>query len=752
MPHLIFCDRYWRVASDEFSIPSSCAMAGRLIWSGLLCATVLLTYPKLASCYDGWIILFYLCLSIISFWLSVICEGCLLTISLKGTIVDTDARSSLSTYLILHIALTLLQFFCAIFGSFDSEVDNILLGIVVVSQLVDILGSLCCCLLFSAQRVDRKLRYMEHARGDIGGVGSFAGAMVGWESRCRTICKSVQMCTCNLFGGSNVEGFEAVAKIFTAFFHHDGFLDVVPSDVVAGLVLVRLQQRVASEKMIAMARTTGGQQQGDTEGYGGVHYEKLAKDATTATTPYNNNNNTLHQRRVDNTNTNTNTNTMTMMTMTTVVRGDRHRPLRSQFQRSAGLRRLSAMSPADKELMEEIAHYAVFAMASYSLLMLMYVRPCTGMCGACGEGVCGGGTACCAKKNNAFTLDDNICGLHEGAVKQFLRNRKAEVVHASFSNDVAAKPYVIVIDHERQNIVISVRGTLSLEDCITDVVAEPKWGFDGDGRFAHGGMLNSAMWIRRDLEKHQTLSNLMATHPPEARTPLNLPLGLIVVGHSLGAGTAAILAMMLKPAYPRLRCYAFGCPGSIMDAKTSEDCKPFVTTLCLGNDLVCRLSVRSLAAMREQVLDAISRAKVNKMVVMQALFKEYVNQVDDLLYEPGTEPDSPFARSTTAYSLNMRDRAPELCPTPLHVAGRIIYLAKTDDEHRCCSSRTIYTPMEANLDYLDEILVSPTMLLDHFPDRYANEFERIVQGWKESSATPPPPPAPYSIADSRFSD
>jgi hypothetical protein len=27
------------------------------------------------------------------------------------------------------------------------------------------------------------------------------------------------------------------------FFHHGGFLDVVPSDVIAGLVLVRMQQK-----------------------------------------------------------------------------------------------------------------------------------------------------------------------------------------------------------------------------------------------------------------------------------------------------------------------------------------------------------------------------------------------------------------------------------------------------------------------------------------------------------------------------
>lgn len=39
---------------------------------------------------------------------------------------------------------------------------------------------------------------------------------------------------------------------------------------------------------------------------------------------------------------------------------------------------------------------------------------------------------------------------------------------------------------------------------------------------------------------------------------------LILVGHSLGAGTAAILAMLLRPAYPDLFCYAFSPPGATL--------------------------------------------------------------------------------------------------------------------------------------------------------------------------------------------
>lgn len=44
-----------------------------------------------------------------------------------------------------------------------------------------------------------------------------------------------------------------VAAILSDFFHHEGFLDVVPSDVVAGILLVRFQQRIAALKVFYIA-------------------------------------------------------------------------------------------------------------------------------------------------------------------------------------------------------------------------------------------------------------------------------------------------------------------------------------------------------------------------------------------------------------------------------------------------------------------------------------------------------------------
>jgi hypothetical protein len=63
------------------------------------------------------------------------------------------------------------------------------------------------------------------------------------------------------------------------------------------------------------------------------------------------------------------------------------------------------------------------------------------------------------------------------------------------------------------------------------------------------------------------------------------------------------------------------------------------------------LSLRSVSKLRCEILDSITRAKVNKMVIMQGLFREYVAQVDDLLYPSGQEPVSEFSRSVHAFNV-----------------------------------------------------------------------------------------------------
>lgn len=107
---------------------------------------------------------------------------------------------------------------------------------------------------------------------------------------------------------------------------------------------------------------------------------------------------------------------------------------------------------------------------------------------------------------------------------------------------------------------------------------------------------------------------------------------------------------MLRNEYPEVKCFAYGVPGSVVDETTSKEMSSYVTSIILGNDLVCRLNFHSLVKLRNDVLDAISRAKVNKMVIMRTIFLKDIRP-DDLMFEEGQEPDTPFKASLEVFKV-----------------------------------------------------------------------------------------------------
>lgn len=54
---------------------------------------------------------------------------------------------------------------------------------------------------------------------------------------------------------------------------------------------------------------------------------------------------------------------------------------------------------------------------------------------------------------------------------------------------------------------------------------------------------------------------------------------LVIVGHSLGAAVASLLAIILKPKYPKLHCFAYSPPGCVIK------CVTLFSVLLLDNNL-----------------------------------------------------------------------------------------------------------------------------------------------------------------------
>eukprot|EP00602_Paraphysomonas_sp_CaronLab_P003137 CAMPEP_0185038922 /NCGR_PEP_ID=MMETSP1103-20130426/35176_1 /TAXON_ID=36769 /ORGANISM="Paraphysomonas bandaiensis, Strain Caron Lab Isolate" /LENGTH=848 /DNA_ID=CAMNT_0027577587 /DNA_START=193 /DNA_END=2739 /DNA_ORIENTATION=- len=832
-----------------------------------------MTTGYLHDCSNGWGIMLYLAFSIVVSLVSVLCEICLTRISMKGTMVQTESRNNISFYLNSHMILGVCQFFCAIFGicvarvsalpcteKFNEEMIEALLYLVIISQLVDIFGIVCCWTMFSSRSADLEQYYTNEVDASRPKSMSVMDDSLiledahAWERRCQSLCRRVQLCTCNIFGGSGVgEDLEAVGKIFSNFFHHEGFLDVVPSDVVAGVMLLRFQQKLRAienrKTRIRQLKKLKLDRHGEVEG-DSVEAEDLPPSTSSAAKVVmqyasnvdlddrnltllkthsnylsalevmadqklqlelsyrsrqgSNEAGVMGRNSADDSDAVANDAGVELTLEDEIGTAEETKEVKENLEhlkdetekhilgetRNRVLESKRSVVATDYDEIEEIAHYAHYALAVYSTLMFLYMHPCCGTCrlchfcccappmGTCNLKCCFGkgkkrcppsdsdGCLCGRPASNGFVQGDNVCHLHEAAILKMAHLDQSELVYANFSNDLYIKPYAVFVDFKRKALVITVRGTLSLEDCVTDAVANPEsmeeagltWGFDGAGRLCHSGMLRSAMWIREDLSNNPKVAELLeAVAGPNPKggqlergsghgmcagieTPLNQveqPVTynkLIVVGHSLGAGTAAVLGMLLKNEFPTVRVFGYGTPGSVFDAKTSHDISKYMTSCILGHDLVASLSISSLAVMREQVLDAIVRCRVNKMVIMQTMmFKDHIDSLDELMYPPGEEPTSHFSIMVEQYKKHMRKRLASVVKERLTHPGRIIHLRKIGKEVKRYGplpvKHRIFAPFIASRRYFDEILISSSMVMDHLPDRYVNQLDKLVAEW-----------------------
>jgi len=132
---------------------------------------------------------------------------------------------------------------------------------------------------------------------------------------------------------------------------------------------------------------------------------------------------------------------------------------------------------------------------------------------------------------------DNFLHIHEATMLAHAGLEKADVAYANFEAGFYETPYCIIIDRKWKSIVLSIRGSLTLEDCVVDVLLDPcpldalgeKYGFAGVGQHCHGGVLECTNWLHEDLLRHRVLHSLLLGD--DARYP---DYTLRIVGHSLG--------------------------------------------------------------------------------------------------------------------------------------------------------------------------------------------------------------------------
>lgn len=88
---------------------------------------------------------------------------------------------------------------------------------------------------------------------------------------------------------------------------------------------------------------------------------------------------------------------------------------------------------------------------------------------------------------------------------------------------------------------------------------------------------------------------------------------LVITGHSLGAGTASILAFLLRPQYPDLWCYAFSPPGCLFNEALYTMSKDLIMSIVVGDDLVISVTWQSMEYFKLSLVDAIKQSTEPKV-------------------------------------------------------------------------------------------------------------------------------------------
>ncbi|CAG2106899.1 unnamed protein product [Medioppia subpectinata] len=687
MPGLVIFKRRWSVGSDDLVVPAAILLCIHVIWLIVLSVT--------ASAWDQYRCLTYLYYTlgyIIILFGCVIVETFIVWLSMRGSILNTLPRSSMKYLLYIRIGIFVVEIVWMILSSLHMR-NNLLnnschrmfgvealFGINVCNVLViGIMIVTIWCTYDAAGRSWVKMKVYQNSLKE--GQSKFRYRRSGnsqrnwrhriavreyqdsWDRRCRLLFCCV---------GANdrqQNSFTEIAKLLSEFFRD---LDVVPSDVIAGLILLRRHQRL--ERRVIVDK-----RQDNT-------FQFLSGVAITSNTKF-----------------------------------------------------LDVNHPVVAEEIRTLIHFLHYGLAVYGWPIFMMMNSATGCCQLFPHmKCCSKSSGCClncsatkrmAESDERLAIDDNCCQCNYAALKNMCQTHNYELIYATYHVAIGEPPFFVALDYDKRSVVISVRGTLSLHDVITDLNAEgellPTDPIHEDW-LAHKGMVEAALYIRNKLKVDDVLNKALNYAPERGTQSFNI----ILVGHSLGAGTAAILAILLKQEFPDLICFAFAPPGGLLSAPAIEYTKEFIISVVLGKDVVPRLGLHQMETLRFDLINAIKQCLQPKWnVIGGGALCCCPHSCRDTKHTINCEDVSDLNSIRELSSHPIDDSIALTVHPPLYPPGRIIHLVRNHpkkSENFVGKKEPIFQALWADNTNFNEILISPVMIQDHMPDKMLDALEKLL--------------------------
>ena len=207
--------------------------------------------------------------------------------------------------------------------------------------------------------------------------------------------------------------------------------------------------------------------------------------------------------------------------------------------------------------------------------------------------------------------------LYIESVSAHLGCKNDQILDFSSGGGIYEPAFYALYAEQSSEVVIVIRGTLSISDCITDLICHPSnvglqySDFEADDLLAHHGILQSALRLIERFEKNGLIERMRNDQALRDKP-------VVIVGHSLGAGVAVLLSILLHDMSglsSRVRCLAYSPPGGLLSLPLSKISSSYVKAIYVGDDVVPRLSRESVRDLRENIIKAIHQCVRKKLTV-----------------------------------------------------------------------------------------------------------------------------------------
>jgi len=203
---------------------------------------------------------------------------------------------------------------------------------------------------------------------------------------------------------------------------------------------------------------------------------------------------------------------------------------------------------------------------------------------------------------------------------------------------------------------------------------------------------------------------------------------LVICGYSLGAGIAAILAVIFKSSYPDLKCYGIAMPGSVLSENFALATRHFIYSYVVDVDMIARASIRSLEHLRDRIIDALNKCNRNKLSILTTTLIRTLIKRRQVFHSMNNSPISP-----PPTTLNIDSTVKRIVLTnqsferePLVMPGTIIHLYSTD-RVGIFTRKASYRACISSYNQFSQLIVHPRMWFDHFPASYNIALTDVIE-------------------------